>query len=212
MKTEKTHIPEARGKLIEVATRLFAEKGLDGVSTRDIAKESGLNISLISYYFGGKEGLYKAVILEFALQAQTRMKALIDLHDVENLDKTAFLKFMRSLVTAMVHFRFSTPYITMILTREAMEGLPYAKEVYENIFQRVGETLIGVMKAAQEKKIIRNDIHLYMHFLTMIHSVENFSICGRCDTSFIRKLPDIEKDQAQYVEQIFKLFVEGILI
>ena len=56
------HEAGSREKLLEVAVHLFAQKGLDGVSTRDLAREAGLNISLISYYFGGKEGLYRAVL------------------------------------------------------------------------------------------------------------------------------------------------------
>ncbi|GIL17401.1 MAG: TetR family transcriptional regulator [Oligoflexia bacterium] len=208
---ESIEVHGARERLIEVATQLFAEKGLDGVSTRDISKAAGLNISLISYYFGGKEGLYKAVILDFALKAQARLTELLQLHDLEKMNKEIFLKFMRSFVTAVVRFRFSTPHITKILTREAMAGLPYAKEVYENIFRGVGESVIQVMKRAQDKKILRQDIHLYVYFLSLVHVVENFSICTKCDTEFIHRLPNPDTEEDQYVDQIYKLFVEGII-
>lgn len=49
-------------KLIGVATELFAKNGFEGASTREICKQAGVNISLISYYFGGKEGLYKKIV------------------------------------------------------------------------------------------------------------------------------------------------------
>ena len=39
------------------AEKLFAEKGFDGTSTREIAKNAEVNISMISYYFGSKEKL-----------------------------------------------------------------------------------------------------------------------------------------------------------
>ena len=52
------------GKTVAEATPLFAEKGFNGVSVREIAGFAGVNVSMISYYFGGKEGLYAAVLNE----------------------------------------------------------------------------------------------------------------------------------------------------
>jgi AcrR family transcriptional regulator len=43
--------------LIESAIRLFAERGYDAVSTRDIADLAAANIGSIAYHFGGKPGL-----------------------------------------------------------------------------------------------------------------------------------------------------------
>ncbi len=51
-------------KLIETAISLFAQKGFAGVSIRELAREANVNSALISYHFGGKEGLYKAVMEE----------------------------------------------------------------------------------------------------------------------------------------------------
>ncbi len=48
--------------ILQVAAKLFAKLGLDKCSTREIAKEAKANISLISYYSGGKEGLYREVM------------------------------------------------------------------------------------------------------------------------------------------------------
>ncbi len=45
--------------LIEAALDVFAEKGYAGARIQDIADRAGLNKQLISYYFGGKSGLYR---------------------------------------------------------------------------------------------------------------------------------------------------------
>jgi AcrR family transcriptional regulator len=55
---------EARERLVGVALRLFAGKGYAKTSTREIAQAAGVNIAAISYYFGDKEGLYRAVFVE----------------------------------------------------------------------------------------------------------------------------------------------------
>lgn len=55
---------EARAQLFHVALRLFSEKGFSKTSTREIARAAGANIAAISYYFGDKAGLYRAVFSE----------------------------------------------------------------------------------------------------------------------------------------------------
>jgi AcrR family transcriptional regulator len=51
----------SREKLIQSAEALFAERGFEGVSVRDIANAAGVNSALIGYYFRGKEGLLSEV-------------------------------------------------------------------------------------------------------------------------------------------------------
>jgi AcrR family transcriptional regulator len=52
---------ERRGELLEAAYILVAEKGLEGLRTRDIAARAGVNISTLHYYFGTKEALLAAL-------------------------------------------------------------------------------------------------------------------------------------------------------
>ncbi|MBO2439699.1 TetR/AcrR family transcriptional regulator [Actinomadura nitritigenes] len=58
-----------REHILDVATRLFAEHGYDGTSTRSIAEAAGLNIATVAYHTGGKRDLYLAV-MERAHQAE----------------------------------------------------------------------------------------------------------------------------------------------
>lgn len=55
---------ESRQLLLNAAIQLFAEQGFNGTSVRDIASKAELNVSLVSYYFGGKEALYEACLRE----------------------------------------------------------------------------------------------------------------------------------------------------
>lgn len=59
---------EKQLQIIETAEELFAEKGFDGASVRDIADSAGVNVAMISYYFGSKEKLLEAL---FKLRAGT---------------------------------------------------------------------------------------------------------------------------------------------
>jgi AcrR family transcriptional regulator len=54
---------QASGKLrlIKVAMRMFAEKGYDGITVRDISAAADVSVGLINHHFGSKEGLREAV-------------------------------------------------------------------------------------------------------------------------------------------------------
>lgn len=54
----------ARHRLLEAALPLFAAKGYQQTSTREIADAAGANLAAINYYFGDKAGLYRAVCIE----------------------------------------------------------------------------------------------------------------------------------------------------
>ena len=61
----------SKKKIINSAIVLFANKGFDSTSTREICKHAGVNLSLLSYYFKTKEGLYTTIIesiLNFGLK------------------------------------------------------------------------------------------------------------------------------------------------
>ncbi|MHB1921122.1 MAG: TetR/AcrR family transcriptional regulator [Chitinophagaceae bacterium] len=51
-----------RENILEAAEQLFAEKGYEGTSVRDIARQARVNIAMISYYFGSKEKLFGALV------------------------------------------------------------------------------------------------------------------------------------------------------
>ncbi|MDT3403842.1 TetR/AcrR family transcriptional regulator [Mucilaginibacter terrae] len=52
---------DKRDHILDVAERVFAEHGFDGSSTRLISGEAGVNMAMLNYYFGSKEGLLVAL-------------------------------------------------------------------------------------------------------------------------------------------------------
>src|SRR6478735_1429077 len=53
---------ERRAQILDAANTLFAERGYEGVSIDDIAKEAGVTRGLIHHYFGGRKEVYIAMI------------------------------------------------------------------------------------------------------------------------------------------------------
>ncbi|HVS40488.1 MAG TPA: CerR family C-terminal domain-containing protein [Gemmataceae bacterium] len=69
-----TESDDPRRRLLETAGRIFAEKGFDGATVRDICRQGGVNIAAVNYYFGDKERLYIEAVKSAAcgsLEAQS---------------------------------------------------------------------------------------------------------------------------------------------
>lgn len=60
--TTPSRADTAKARLLEAGLQCFADRGPDGVTIREIARLAGQNSASIAYYFGGKEGLYLAVL------------------------------------------------------------------------------------------------------------------------------------------------------
>ncbi|MCC9136010.1 TetR/AcrR family transcriptional regulator [Pontibacter silvestris] len=59
--TEKNK-EDKKEHILSIAEKVFAELGYEGASTRHLAQEAGVNMAMINYYFGSKDGLMKAVL------------------------------------------------------------------------------------------------------------------------------------------------------
>lgn len=76
-------------QILTVAEKLFAEKGYDGTSIRHIAKEAGINIAMVSYYFGSKEKMLEALIYYRTSDLKMQLDSLFreEIPVMQKLDK-----------------------------------------------------------------------------------------------------------------------------
>ncbi len=73
---------DPKGRILEVAERLFAEQGLEAVSLRAVTAEAGVNIAAVNYYFGSKAALLQAMTQRFFLSVNTeQLRRLEDLEE-----------------------------------------------------------------------------------------------------------------------------------
>ncbi|MCZ2082921.1 MAG: TetR/AcrR family transcriptional regulator [Flavobacteriales bacterium] len=66
------------------AEKLFAEKGFEGSSTREISEKAKVNVSMISYYFGSKEKLFVKI---FEVRMNESLKFSEDVLANQNLNE-----------------------------------------------------------------------------------------------------------------------------
>ncbi len=65
-------------RLVLAAERLFAERGIDGVSLRAVMAAAGTNVASVHYHFGSKEALVEVLIRQRSDEVAARRTALLD--------------------------------------------------------------------------------------------------------------------------------------
>lgn len=136
---------DSRQQLLRVACHIFAVKGLTGTSIRDIAKSAGLNSSLISYYFNGKEGLYRACIEEIAARCLEMAKnTLAPVKSQEQL-RESLKDFLNSLFEIFLQDRDTG----LILIREYDRQHSPAKDIFKGSLRQILKNLEQVFCQAQ---------------------------------------------------------------
>src|SRR5690606_1212890 len=58
----ETQLKDTKDRILCAARKLFALKGFEGASVREIAKEGGVNIAALNYHFQGKLNLFHEVL------------------------------------------------------------------------------------------------------------------------------------------------------
>jgi TetR/AcrR family transcriptional regulator len=102
-----------RQRILDAALAEFAAKGTAGARVRSIAERAGVNTQLISYYFGGKEGLYQEVVRRWHQREDTMHAEQLSLAD---------------LVTAYLDAGFEQPEFMRIFLWEGLTGGAFPDE------------------------------------------------------------------------------------
>ncbi len=81
---------DKKQQIIEAAIELFAQKGFEGTSIRDLAAKADVNVAMVNYYFGSKEKLFEALVEVKAASARGTLEELLNdktLSSIEKIDR-----------------------------------------------------------------------------------------------------------------------------
>jgi len=135
----KKKFTEKQIKILDVAEELIAKKGFDGTSVRDICSKAGINVAMISYYFGSKE---KMMSYLYQYRVQRTKESFSEFAQTIKEGKPEMQ--MKEIVNYMVSLLFKFSYFHGFVTQElrTQEGVKDdLLEFYQTCVGRLDEII-----------------------------------------------------------------------
>lgn len=149
---------DTRRRILESALDLFASHGYEGASTRLIAESAGVNLPAIQYYFGNKEGLFRAIIEDLIADSDRhlsdvapRVRAALENRDATPAELTERLcDLLESFVTLVTGGR-QVESRRRFFARAEVEEAPGLDLLHASGMQRIFNPCLGLLSRIHGK-------------------------------------------------------------
>jgi len=162
----KMDYSDKQKQIILTAERLFSEKGYEGTSVRDIADEAGVNIAMISYYFGSKEKLMEALFEQRTTNIKLKVESLLQDDQRTPLKKVEALadNFINRIIDKHGFFK-------IMLCEQLANKNTVIISLINDLKKRNTEEFGKLIKDGQQKGAFKKDIDVLLLMNTLIGSV-----------------------------------------
>lgn len=145
----RLHGEDRRQALVQAAFRQIAEHGFEGLRTRDVAAEAGVNIATLHYYFPTKEALIRGVVAS----AMGRFRATLAPHGVPDHQLANHLRALRGLLQ-------KEPAIRLVMAELALRSARDASlaRILKETHDEWHRTLRGLLRRGAAKGGLRRDL------------------------------------------------------
>ncbi len=191
---------DCRENLIAVATPLFAGKGFNGVSVRELAKAAEVNLSMISYYFGGKEGLYAAVLNE-------QFASLKRVEELKNMDVDPINKFELYVRATVARYR-KNPYLLRFYTSELTNPTPCFETIVKPAVRGVVQILLETFAEGFSHERFREGLDPTDTVLALAGMINFYFLLEPATGDLVDHSP--ERDE-ELIRHIMEIFTRGVL-
>ena len=130
--------PDYRAKIGAVAEALFAERGFDGASIREIAEQAGATKALIYHYYDSKDALYQTLLEEAVSGVVTQIEAIA-------ADGTEPEAQLRAVVQVFIDAYHDAPHRFQMVQRTIDDHHAVAAVLAERWFSRAHRALQSIV-------------------------------------------------------------------
>ena len=136
--------------ILEIAEKLFMEKGYTATKTTEIAKEAGVNHALLHYYFRTKENLFNKIYEQKVAQLPESFSINVD-------DDISFLDKLKKVIESHFDFLSKNPKLPLFIIREIVLDKERKAFILNNIFP-IGKEVFQNFKNVINKEIQKGAI------------------------------------------------------
>jgi TetR/AcrR family transcriptional regulator, regulator of cefoperazone and chloramphenicol sensitivity len=167
---------DSRERVLAAATRLFAERGFDGTTTREIGRASGLNIATVAYHLGAKADLYREVMRRAYQEELAALTGAVSEFEAAAIDPDSGLAAARRLVRRYLDFCLARPEVPALWMRR---WLADAAEIGEPEAEYAWPLAVLVRAAFRDKAhLFAHGVDTEMALWTVAWSVHAFCVGG----------------------------------
>jgi AcrR family transcriptional regulator len=200
MSRQERRVEARKAQIIEAATRVFARKGYERATTREIAAEADVSEGIIFYYFAGKRDLLVNIMDQLIVDS-AMMEEVFAQADMSDL-RAFLVDIFRQRLKMMERNRELMQAIFTAIYQDVELQQQFFKEIMLPFISRI-ETLIrpysqaGIMRSLNPVVVIRAIMSVFLAF--------NFLVLTGLD----EKLAAIPHDEL--AEQWADFFLYGLL-
>ena len=198
---------EKQVQIMETAEVLFAEKGFNGTSVRDIAEKANVNLAMISYYFGSKDKLLEALFSYRGEHIKLKMENMIEDKEKSSLEK------MDTLIDHYIEKIMKQQCFSRIMVREqVVNHTGFTAELITQMKKRNQELISKLIHQGQKRGEFKKNIDIPLMMATLIGTA-NHTIATQHYYKEINNLQSmseedfqkhIKKKLSQHLKKLFK--------
>lgn len=146
-----------KARILKAAEEVFAAKGFDGASTREIASEAGVNISSLHYHWESKETLYFAVFQDIYERIIRLARG-----SVEPSRERGLRAATEAAMGNLIDFFLDNPNVPRLLLRRVLESAAGSPPIEHDILSPAWTVFTGLMRDVGLEPKKKLDAQLFM--------------------------------------------------
>lgn len=189
-------------KIMDAAISLFAQNGFSGTSVKELAEAAGVNIALISYYFGGKENLYMK-ILKMQFQLSSELVATVNNKNFSPIERIKY--FVQELI--LLHKR--NPDMAKLIYSEVINPTASYESLVTQGVNDVHYFLEDCIKEAINLGQFRGDVKPDCASISLISIIQFYLFTSRTADRF---LAECDNKVEYYMTEALDNYFRGVMV
>lgn len=196
---------EKQIQILNAAEELFAGKGYEGTSVRDIAHRADVNVAMISYYFGSKEKLLQGLI-----QQRTEQTGLVLSGLSHNRDMDPWEKIDRVIDYYVDKMLDNRNFHTIMSRQMSLEQDEVVREMLISAKRKNTAMIAEIIAEGQRKKIFRN-VNVVLTIGTVFGTISQVSMSKPFYCSLLKLDPADEEAYYKKMRSKLKNHLKSLL-
>ena len=148
---------------METAEVLFAEKGFNGTSVRDIAEKAHVNLAMISYYFGSKDKLLESLFDYRGEHIKLKLESMVEDKTLGSFEKLDLLidHYIEKIMTQQCFSR-------IMLREQVVNHTGITAELITQMKKRNQQIISKLIHQGQKKGEFKRNIDIPLMMATLV--------------------------------------------